>query len=168
VSWSDANQGGVFGVLRGRGRGFGDGDAWATDLPLSRAAGLRMVCAMSAPLRGRFGGVVMAILSVAVALALLGTGRSSASLRRAQHVAAHRPPRPTTGSGGALVPSGMPGVTVDPGVSGSTIPAGFLGLSFEYWAEENYAGKDPRAVDPVLVQLIRNLVGQDAISGSAA
>ena len=57
----------------------------------------------------------------------------------------------------------MPVVTVDPRVGGRTIPAGFLGLSFEYWAEENYAGKNPRAVDPVLVQLIRNLVGQDAI-----
>ncbi|MBV9941047.1 MAG: hypothetical protein JO262_02870 [Solirubrobacterales bacterium] len=54
-------------------------------------------------------------------------------------------------------------VTVDPGVSGRTIPAGFLGLSFEYWAEANYAGNDPRAVDPVLVRLIRSLVGQDAI-----
>jgi hypothetical protein len=39
-----------------------------------------------------------------------------------------------------------------------------LGLSIEYWALENYAGKDPRAVDPVLVQLIRNLVpGQTAV-----
>ena len=54
-------------------------------------------------------------------------------------------------------------VTVNPGASGRAIPAGFLGLSFEYWAEANYAGDDPRAVDPVLVQLIRNLVGRDAI-----
>jgi Glycosyl hydrolase family 79 C-terminal beta domain len=37
------------------------------------------------------------------------------------------------------------------------IPPGFLGLSFEYWAIPAYAGSDPSAVDPVFVQLVRNL-----------
>jgi len=37
------------------------------------------------------------------------------------------------------------------------IPAGFLGLSVEYPALAAYAGTDPRAVNPVLVQLLRNL-----------
>ncbi len=37
------------------------------------------------------------------------------------------------------------------------IRAGFLGLSFEYSAVEPYAGTNPDAVDPVLLQLVRNL-----------
>lgn len=40
---------------------------------------------------------------------------------------------------------------------GRPIPARFLGLSLEYQAVAAYAGTDPRAVNPVLVQLIRNL-----------
>jgi hypothetical protein len=37
------------------------------------------------------------------------------------------------------------------------IPPGFLGLSLEYFAIEPYAGTNPKAVDPVFLQLIRNL-----------
>jgi hypothetical protein len=37
------------------------------------------------------------------------------------------------------------------------IRPGFLGLSLEYQAIEAYAGTDPNAIDPVLLQLIRNL-----------
>jgi hypothetical protein len=37
------------------------------------------------------------------------------------------------------------------------IPPGFLGLSLEYSAVPKYAGTDPARVDPVFVQLIRNL-----------
>ncbi len=49
-------------------------------------------------------------------------------------------------------------------MSVQAVPAGFLGLSLEYWALENYAGQDPRALDPVLVQLIRNLTrGQSSV-----
>jgi hypothetical protein len=40
---------------------------------------------------------------------------------------------------------------------GRMIPAGFLGLSLEYPALPAYAGTDPGRVDPVLLQLIRNL-----------
>jgi hypothetical protein len=42
--------------------------------------------------------------------------------------------------------------------AGRPIPPGFLGLSFEYQGTGRYTGRDPSAVDPVLVQLIRNLV----------
>ena len=48
-------------------------------------------------------------------------------------------------------------VTVDGSPAGSPLPAGFLGLSFEYGALEAYTGPDPAAVDPVFVQLLRNL-----------
>lgn len=37
------------------------------------------------------------------------------------------------------------------------IPSGFLGISTEYPSVEDYAGSDPRAINPVFVQLIRNL-----------
>jgi hypothetical protein len=37
------------------------------------------------------------------------------------------------------------------------LPSGFLGLSMEFYAVHEYAGSDPNAVDPVLVQLIQNL-----------
>src|SRR5438270_364707 len=37
------------------------------------------------------------------------------------------------------------------------IRSGFVGLSFEYSAIEPYAGANPRALDPVLLQLVRNL-----------
>ena len=40
---------------------------------------------------------------------------------------------------------------------GAVIPAGFLGLSLEYPAVEQYAGTNPAAVDPVFEQLVRNL-----------
>lgn len=39
------------------------------------------------------------------------------------------------------------------------IAPGFLGLSLEYWAIPAYAGIDPSAINPVFVQLIRNLAG---------
>src|SRR5438270_559790 len=37
------------------------------------------------------------------------------------------------------------------------IPDRFLGLSLEYRAVEAYAGADPKAIDPVFEQLVRNL-----------
>jgi hypothetical protein len=48
-------------------------------------------------------------------------------------------------------------VTVSGRPVGRPIPAGFLGLSTEYTAVEAYAGVDPAAIDPVFVQLVRNL-----------
>ena len=43
------------------------------------------------------------------------------------------------------------------GATGRTIPSGFLGLSIEYPAIPEYAGRDPKAINPVFVQLVRNL-----------
>jgi hypothetical protein len=56
-----------------------------------------------------------------------------------------RHPAPTVLTIGSQVPRTRP------------IPPGFVGLSLEYTALEAYAGHDPRAIDPVFVQLIRNL-----------
>ncbi len=48
-------------------------------------------------------------------------------------------------------------VTVQAAEPERRVPFGFLGLSLEYPAVEAYAGSDPRAVDPVFEQLVRNL-----------
>jgi hypothetical protein len=48
-------------------------------------------------------------------------------------------------------------LTVSAPTRARAIPAGFLGLSLEYPAIEQYAGADPLAIDPVFEQLIRNL-----------
>ncbi len=59
--------------------------------------------------------------------------------------------------------SASAGLTIG-GAAGRTVPAGFLGLSVEYhgWAE--YTGSDPRHVDPVFLQLIRDIApGQQPV-----
>jgi Glycosyl hydrolase family 79 C-terminal beta domain len=62
-----------------------------------------------------------------------------------------------TGTAGA-VPTTYPiTVSVSARSGQATIPRGFLGLSFEFQAVRTYTGTDPAAVNPVLVQLIRNL-----------
>ena len=55
------------------------------------------------------------------------------------------------------VPQDVAVVTVSRGASGPTIQPGFLGLSLENTAIIPYAGSDPKAPDPVFLQLIRNL-----------
>jgi hypothetical protein len=40
---------------------------------------------------------------------------------------------------------------------GRPVPAGFLGFSIEFQAIRSYTGSDPRRINPVFVQLIRNL-----------
>ena len=47
--------------------------------------------------------------------------------------------------------------TVGTGSPGRAVPAGFLGLSLEYPGVEPYAGGNPAAIDPVFLQLVRNL-----------
>ena len=48
-------------------------------------------------------------------------------------------------------------VTVGAGRAGRTVPPGFLGLSLEYSGVTAYAGSDPDELNPILLQLIRNL-----------
>lgn len=47
--------------------------------------------------------------------------------------------------------------TVDPAPAGAPRPAAFLGVSLEYSALEAYTGANPAALDPVFIQLLRNL-----------
>lgn len=48
-------------------------------------------------------------------------------------------------------------LTVDRKARERTIPHGFLGLSFEYMSLERFTGTNPGALDPVFLQLVRNL-----------
>lgn len=109
------------------------------------------------------------LLAVAVAVATIGVGAvvvqvaSSGAERPSRASApraglATRPPRVFVElKSPARVPRGASYVTIGRPTASPPIPAGFVGLSFEYYAVEPYAGTDPAAIDPVLVQLIRNL-----------
>ena len=57
------------------------------------------------------------------------------------------------------LPPGAPIETVGAPLHVRPVPAGFLGLSIEYYALAQYAGTDPRAPDPVFLQLVRALAG---------
>jgi Glycosyl hydrolase family 79 C-terminal beta domain len=50
-------------------------------------------------------------------------------------------------------------LTVGGPATSRAIPAGFLGLSLEYFAIPAYAGTNPSTINPVFVQLVRNLAG---------
>jgi hypothetical protein len=84
-------------------------------------------------------GLALAVLALTV---LTGCGSGSSKRRR--------------GGGARAEPTSV--VTVQTGKPGRDVPFGFLGLSLEYRSVEAYAGDDPTALDPVFVQLVRNLV----------
>jgi len=55
-------------------------------------------------------------------------------------------------------------VRVGRGAVSQPVPSGFIGFSFEFSAVRDYTGSDPRAINPVLVQLIRDVApGQTPI-----
>ena len=55
-------------------------------------------------------------------------------------------------------------LTVGRATAAAPIAPGFVGLSLEYWAVPDYAGPDPTELNPVFVQLIRNLAaGSDPV-----
>jgi glycosyl hydrolase family 79 len=92
---------------------------------------------MSRPFRKRFVVVdVAVVVIVAVVIAALATTGSGS-----------RPQLPPTATG----------LNVTRATFGRPIPPGFLGLSLEYNSIEPYAGVNPQAIDPVFVQLVRNL-----------
>jgi hypothetical protein len=64
-------------------------------------------------------------------------------------------PRDLTGPTGA---GGAVSVQVDPTAVQRTIPADYLGLSLEYWTLENYAGRDPNAINPIFVRLLHDVL----------
>src|SRR5947209_7444658 len=99
--------------------------------------------------RVRVMAIVAAVAGLGLMLALLRAGHSTALLVRTGQT--NSPPEPTI-------------VTLDPGSPGAAVPPRFLGLSAEYWALSSYAGEDPKAVNPVLVRLLRALTpGQNPV-----
>jgi len=60
-------------------------------------------------------------------------------------------------AGGAPGPTDVVVVTLSSQAGGPRIQPGFLGLSLENTAIIPYAGSDPKAPDPVFLQLVRNL-----------
>jgi hypothetical protein len=94
----------------------------------------------------RRSGVLMVVLLIVVTAA---TGLINTRGARAREHTHRRRAAPAQ----AVVLS----LTVSNRAAGGPIPAGFLGFSFEYPAVEEYAGFDSKAINPVLVQLIRNL-----------
>ncbi len=89
----------------------------------------------------------------ALTFCLLAAGIWHAAVTKSASVA---PRKPATQSAD---PSDPPALyaSVDGAPTGSARPAGYLGLSLEYSALEAYTGADPAALDPVFVQLVRNL-----------
>ncbi len=91
----------------------------------------------------------MALTIAAFVAAVIATGAIS-------HRSAARSREPPSPPPTALTVSNTP--------YGRRIAPGFVGLSFEYTALAPYAGTDPHAINPVLVQLIRNLApGQSPV-----
>jgi Glycosyl hydrolase family 79 C-terminal beta domain len=62
----------------------------------------------------------------------------------------------SSGTSGSLA-AGRYRAVVLTSTPGRSLPAGFLGVSLEYPAVETYAGDDPLAINPIFVQLIREL-----------
>ena len=60
-------------------------------------------------------------------------------------------------AGSPRAPAGDAVLRIRGAVRRQAIPGGFVGLSLEYPAVAAYAGTDPSALNPVFVQLIRNL-----------
>lgn len=99
--------------------------------------------------------------TIATALALLALGAAT-WLLTTRGRPAHAPSlvRPAAAQGVDPPTSIDPSTvyaTVDEGPSGTPLPAGFLGLSLEYTALDAYTGANAASLDPVFVQLLRNL-----------
>ncbi|HWF54152.1 MAG TPA: glycosyl hydrolase family 79 C-terminal domain-containing protein [Solirubrobacteraceae bacterium] len=96
---------------------------------------------MTVPIRR---GLLLAALVTLIALATIAVGRARSAARGARASAA-----------GAI--------TIGPGAAGTPVDPGFVGVSFEQTALETYAGKNPDALNPVFVQLLRSLSPRDAV-----
>jgi Glycosyl hydrolase family 79 C-terminal beta domain/Glycosyl hydrolase family 30 beta sandwich domain len=91
----------------------------------------------------RSAGILLAVVVIAVAgaAATVASHGPSAQEDRAAQVSRATPDE----------------LRVSDRATGRPVPAGFLGLSLEYTAIEPYAGTDPKKVNPVFAQLVRNL-----------
>ena len=97
---------------------------------------------------GKRALVVIAVVAVAVVAVLASLASASGPGRGKDARVAGRT---------AQAPAGTQLLYVGAAARVHPIRAGFLGLSIEYPSVEDYAGTNPRAVNPVFLQLIRNL-----------
>ena len=101
-------------------------------------------------MRWRLGVGIVVLGALALVIVVLATANSG------------RPgdPAPSTGQAPPTAPvvAGVGGPTIRvSGRAGRLIKPGFLGFSLEFQAVRAYTGNNPRVVNPVLLQLIRNL-----------
>jgi hypothetical protein len=97
-------------------------------------------------MRWRLGLVVVGVVVAGLAVGVLSTQGGEDAVR------------PAATSGAALDP--LPAaltISLPRRARGRRVPYGFLGFSFEFQAVRAYTGSDPRRINPVLKQLIRNL-----------
>jgi hypothetical protein len=112
----------------------------------------------SLPLRWRVSAGLATLVAVGIVLAILASacpGDPAHSPRLGRLTSA--PPGITPAGGAASRGALTIGAPV-----GRTIRAGFLGLSIEFQAVRAYTGVDPARINPVLVQLIRNITPDQA------
>jgi hypothetical protein len=99
--------------------------------------------------------------TIATALTLLAIGAATWLLTTGGKPARDpAPPSVAAAQGGDPPGSSDPSTvyaTAEEGPSGTPLPAGFLGLSLEYTALDAYTGANGASLDPVFVQLLRNL-----------
>ena len=96
---------------------------------------------------------VTTLVAVLASLASASAPSRSGSAARSGHQKSYVDPV----SGHQPLPPGTQMLYVGRPAPVHPIRPGFLGLSFEFPAIERYAGTDPSALDPVFIQLIRNL-----------
>ncbi len=101
------------------------------------------------PWRLAAGGAVLLVIAAigAVVLVTRPGRRAGAPAPRTQTT----PPVPPPAADPSLT------LTVDTAARGRRVAPGFLGFSFEFQGVRSYTGSDPGQINPVLVQLIRNL-----------
>ncbi len=124
------------------------------------------------PWRLAAGGAVLLVVAVIVAVLLSSPGEGTAPgpAARSRDAADHSSAGPAGGMTTAArpaagTPPAVPPPAADPALTlavntaagGRPIASGFLGFSFEFQGVRSYTGPDPRRINPVLVQLIRNL-----------
>jgi hypothetical protein len=91
----------------------------------------------------------------ALLLALCALGATACAQGASGRAASHRSHLP--GASHPPLGTAAAGPTVSVGAPGRAIPPGFLGLSMELPALEQFGGSDPSALDPVFLQLVRNI-----------
>ncbi len=101
---------------------------------------------------------LVALAAIGLVFGLTLTGCASAKSKHTQAT-----PASASRTSAATVPPAIPAATtVPPATSAATsttrpLPSGFLGLSMQYKAFEQYAGTNPKSINPAFLNLIRNI-----------